>query len=86
MEEMEGIVAVGPELAVVVVKDDEFNVVTLGRAAAAETSEAALEDGTPGGAVLDPAALDEISLHLASSVSGVEVLMVDRIVPTGEER
>ena len=50
MEEMEGIVAVGPELAVVVVKDDEFNVVTLGRAAPAETSEAALEDGTPGGA------------------------------------
>jgi len=83
---MEGMVAVGPEFAVVVVRGDEFKVVPFERAAPADASEDALDEGTPGGAVLDPAALDEISLHLASSVSGVDVLIADRIAPTGEER
>ena len=48
IEEMEGMVAVGPELAVVVVRDDEFKVVTLERAAPVDASEDALDEGTPG--------------------------------------
>jgi len=86
MEEMEGMVAVGPELAVVVVREDEFKVVAFERAVPTGASVDALDEGTPGEAALEPAALDEISLHLASSVSGVEVLIADRIAPTGDER
>jgi len=79
MEEIEGMEAVGTGLAVVVeVNDDEFNVVGFGRETPAEASEEALDGGAPAGTVPAPAARDEISLHLASSVSGVEVFIAVR--------
>jgi len=81
IEEMEGMEAVvGPELAVVVEDkdDDVFNVEGLDREAAAEASVAALDEGTTDAPAAAPAALDEISLHLASSVSGVEVFSAAR--------
>ena len=48
MEEMEGMVAVGPELAVVVVREDEFKVVAFERAVPTGASVDALDEGTPG--------------------------------------
>lgn len=44
---MEGIVTVGPELAVVVVNEEELRDVTFGRAAGVEASEETLEEDTP---------------------------------------